>query len=126
MSEAVAEHRRADFDRPLFDDGERRVGFQPRHDATGGLMQARPPAVIIVAEVEHIGRSRLDRHLLGGDDVVDVGRRHHEVERLVAVGVIDDVRLGPANAGRKRRPLAAQRRKPHAGGVDQAHAIAGD
>ena len=58
-------------------------------------MQARPPAVIIVAEVEHIGRSRLDRHLLGGDDVVDVGRRHHEVERLVGVGVLANVSLAP-------------------------------
>ena len=112
MSEAVAQHRRAGFDRPLFDDGERRVGFQPRHDATGGLMQARPPSVIIVAEVEHIGRSRLDRHLLGGNDVVDVGRRHHQVKRLVGVGVVDDVRLGPANAGRRRHysPLSAESR----------------
>jgi len=124
MSDTVADQCGAGGDRPLFDDFEGRVDFQPGDDAAAGLIQARPPSVIIVAEIEHIGRSRLDRHLLGGDDVVDVGRRHHEVKRLVGVGIVDDVRLGPANAGRKRRPFAAQRRKPHAGGVDQAHAIA--
>ncbi len=119
MSDTVADQCGAGGDRPLFDDFEGRVDFQPGDDAAAGLIQARPPSVIIVAEIEHIGRSRLDRHLLGGDDVVDVGRRHHEVKRLVGVGIVDDVRLGPANAGRKRRPFAA-----HAGGIDQAHAIA--
>ncbi len=60
----------------------------------------------------------------GGRDVVDVGRRHHEVERLVGVGIVDDVGLGAANAGRKRRPLAAQAAQSHAGRIDQADAIA--
>ena len=85
---------------------ERRVGLEAGDDATAGCVEFGPPAVIVVAEVEHVGRARLDRHLLGGGDVVDVGRRHYQVERLIGIGIVDDVRLGAANSGREPRPIA--------------------
>ena len=43
-------------------------------DPAAGGVELGPPGIIVVAEVEDIGGARLDRHLLGHGDVVDVGR----------------------------------------------------
>ena len=60
--------------RQFVQDGERRVLLEAGDDAAAGLVELRPPAIIVVAEVEDIGGARLDRHRLGGGDVVDAGR----------------------------------------------------
>src|SRR5512132_2485004 len=44
------------------------------NDAASGGVHLRPPAVIVIAEVEDVGGARLDGHGLGGSDVVDLGR----------------------------------------------------
>ncbi len=108
----------------ILDDRKRRIGLQSRDDAAACFIEPRPPSVVVIAKIKHIGRFRLDRHLLGGRDVVDVGRCHHQVQRLVSIGIVDDVGFGPADAGRKRCPMAAQAAQLHAGRIDQANAIA--
>ena len=124
ISGPIADDRASRWHRPIFDHRERRIGLELRDNATAGLMQPRPPAVVVVTEVENVGRSRLDRHLLGDRDVIDVGRSHHEIKRLVGIRIVDDVRLGAANSCRKRRPIAAQTAQLHARGIDQTDAIA--
>ena len=42
----------------LVDRVKRRVGLEPRHDAASGLIELGPPAVIVIAKVEHIGGAR--------------------------------------------------------------------
>ena len=124
MPGAIAEDRRSRRNRPIFLDEKGRIGFQARDDTASRLIELRPPAEIVIAEVEHISRPRFDRHRLGGGDIIDVWRRHHQVKRLVGIGIIDNMRFGAANAGRKRRPFAAHLAQLHAGRIDQTHAIA--
>ena len=95
------------------------VALDPGDDPAAGRGQVRPPAVIVVAEVEDVGGAGLDRHRLGGRQVGDAGRRHRGADRLAGVGIVDDVSLGAAHRGRKARPPPAQRAEPDAGRVDQ-------
>ena len=119
----IAQNRRSRRDRPLLDDLERSVGLEARHNAAAGVMEPRPPAIIVIAEIENVGRPRLDRHLLGGRNVIDVGCSHRKIEWLIGIGVVDDVRFGAANPRRKGRPTAAQTAQLHAGRIDQADTI---
>lgn len=102
---------------------QRGVGLKPGDDAAGSPVELRPPAVIIVAEVEDISGARLDRHRLGGGDVVDSGRGDAEVERAVGVGVKDDMALAPWKSA-EERGFAAEAVEVHGGRTDQAHAVA--
>ena len=88
------------------------VALDPGDDPAAGRVQVRPPAVIVVAEIEDVGGAGLDRHRLGGRQVGDAGRRHRGVDRLAGVGIKDDVSLGAAHRGRKARPPPAQRAEP--------------
>ncbi len=107
VSDAIAQDRRSRRHWAILGHLKRRVGLEPCDNAAVSLMKLRPPAIIVVTEVENVGGSRLDRHLLGGRDVIDVGWRHHEIEWLIGIGIVDDVRFG-AQTPRKRRPVAAQ------------------
>ena len=120
---SIAQDRRCGRDRPILDDRKRGIGLEARDDATARLIERRPPAIIVIAEVENVGRSRFDRHLLSGRDVIDVGWRHHEIERLVGIGIVDDVRFGAVHSRRKRRPIAAQVAQPYPGRIDQTDTI---
>src|ERR1700688_2493054 len=60
VSGPIAEDRRSRRNWPILHDGERRVGLQARDNATAPLIQPRPPTIIVIAEVENVGRSRLD------------------------------------------------------------------
>ncbi len=55
---------------------------------------------------------------------VTIRQPHHEIQWLVGVGIVDDVRFGAANSRRERRPIAAQAAQLHAGRIDQTHTIA--
>ena len=57
------------------DQVERRVGLEAGDDPAAGGVELGPPGVIVVAEVEDVGGAGLDRHLLGGGDVVDAWPR---------------------------------------------------
>ena len=103
---------------------ERRIFLEPRHDTAAGIVQRRPPAIIVIAEVEDIGGAGLDRHRLGRGDVVDIGLGDHVIDRTAQVGIIDDMRLGAADLGGKPRPIGPDARQMQAGRVDQAHRIA--
>ncbi len=124
MSGPIAQDRRSRWDRPILDDLKRCVGLKARDNAAIRLIEPCPPAIIVIAEVENVGRSRLDWHLLGGSDVVHVGRRHHEIKGLVGIGIVDDVRFGAADPRRKCRPIPAQIAQLYAGRIDQADTIA--
>jgi len=124
VADMIAEDRRSHRNRAIFNDLKGGVALEAGDDAAAGPMQPRPPAVVVVAEVEDISRSRLDRHLLGSGDVVDALRRHHEIKRLVGIGIVDDVGFDTANPGRKPRPTSAQAAQSDAGRVDQPHTIA--
>src|SRR6185437_654744 len=47
---------------PILNDLKGRIALHPRDDAAPGLIERCPPPVIVIAEVENIGSSRLDRH----------------------------------------------------------------
>ena len=49
-----------------------------------------------------------NRHLLGGGDIVHIGRRDGGVQRLIGVGVINDMGFGTANTVAEAGPVAAQ------------------
>ena len=108
MADAIAEDVAVRATRLSWTAVKRRVLLQPRHEAAAGLVKLRPPAIVVVAEVEDVGGAGLDRHGFGRRDVVDVGRRHRKVDRSIGIGIVDDVRLGAAHVGRKGRPIRAQ------------------
>ena len=124
VSGPIAPDRRSRWDRSILDDLKGRIGLEARNDAAARPIKRRPPAIVVIAEVKNVGGTGLDGHLLGGGDVIDVGSGHHEVERLVGIGIVDDVRFGAANSCRKRRPIAAQFAQLYAGRVDQTDTIA--
>ncbi len=123
VSDAVVEEGRALGRRPLLDHGQLGVGFQAGDDAAAGPVQLGPPAEVVIAHVEDVGGSRLDRHGLGGGDVIDLGGGHFEIDRRIGVGVVDDVGLGPVNAVGEAGPVAGRARQPDAGGVDQTNRV---
>jgi hypothetical protein len=123
MADAIADDRRSRRHRPFFDDAEARIGLQARDDATSGIVELRPPAIVVIAEIKCVTRSGLDRHRLGSCDVVDVARGDHQIERLIGIRIVDDMRFGAANARRERRPIRTQAAQPHAGRVDQTDTI---
>src|ERR1022692_4202758 len=49
------------------------VLLQPRHEAAAGIIELRPPAIVVITEVVHVGRAGFDRHDFGSGNVVDVG-----------------------------------------------------
>src|SRR5438105_4117308 len=70
MSDPIANDRRSSWNWPTFDNLKRRVDLQPCDDATAGTVQFRPPGKIVIAEVENVGRFRLNRHFFGGCNVI--------------------------------------------------------
>ena len=103
---------------------QRRVGLETGDDAAAGAVQRGPPAVIVVAEVENVSGARLDRHLLRRRDVVDLRRRDRRIDRLLGVGIVDHMGLGPAGLGREIRPLRPPPAQANAGRVDQIGRLA--
>ena len=102
---------------------ERRSCLEPRHDAATSVIERSPPAIVIIAEVEDVSGTSLDRHRLGCGDIVDIGLGDHVIDRTAEVGIVDHMRLGAADIGRKARPIRAGARQMQAGRVDQAHGI---
>jgi hypothetical protein len=125
MADAVGEDIRAVGDGVLGQHGELGVGLQAGHDAAAGAIEPGPPAVIVIAEVEHVSGVRLDRHGLGGRDVVDVGCCDGGIDRAIGIGIVDDVHLGAADAARELRPVLAERAQTKPAGVDEMHGFAG-
>ena len=103
---------------------ERRILLEPRHQPAALRVELRPPGEVVVAEVEDVSRPGLDRHRLGGADVVEVGGAHRVVDRPAQVRIEDDMRFGAENLGREARPFRANPGQMQAGGVDQAHRVA--
>ena len=69
---AIGEDRTARFDEAFAHLAQRRIGFEAGHDPTARGIEFGPPAVIVITQVEHIRRTRRDRHDPGGTDVVDI------------------------------------------------------
>ena len=92
--------------------GQSGVALQAGDDAAVGRVQPGPPAVVVVAEVEHVGGARLDRHLVRRGDVVDVASGEGGINRLVRVGIVDHVHLGAADLGGEARPVGAELVQP--------------
>jgi len=124
MTDAVAEDVAALGHLVFMHDGQRRILLQPRHEPAAGIVDPRPPSIIVIAEIEHGRRAGLDRHRLGGRDVVDVGRRHRKIDRPVRVRIVDDMDLGAADISREARPVGAQARQSQARGIDEPHGLA--
>src|SRR5271165_835258 len=118
------DRRRSCWHRALLDNLKRRIAFEPRDNVAAGPMQLRPPAIIVITEVENVGCARLNRHLLRCRDIIYVRRGDHQIEWLIGIRIVDDVRFGAANSRRKRRPVAAQAAQLYAGRIDQTHTIA--
>ena len=76
-----------------------RAGAESGDDAASGGIELGPPSVVIIAKIKDIAGTGLDGHILGGGDVVDVGRCDRRVDRPVGAGVIDYVDLGAAGIG---------------------------
>jgi hypothetical protein len=69
--------------------------------------------------IEDVGRARLNRHLLGNRDVVDVGCADRGINRTIRIGIVDHVHLGTADPGGEPRPTGAVLVQPYTRGVDQ-------
>ena len=123
-ADAVGQNGRARLQRHVARLNERRVALETRDDPAIGVMELGPPGVVVIAQIEHIGRASDDRHLFGGGDVVDVGGRDGVIDRAAQIGVIDDMGLGAADIGRKARPLRANAGQRQAGRVDEMHDLA--
>src|SRR5690348_7780725 len=68
----IGEHAGVGGDRPGHGRAQRRVGLEPGDEAAAGGGEAGPPAEVIVAEVEDVGRAGFDRQqALGGGVVVE-------------------------------------------------------
>src|SRR4030088_1690192 len=46
-------------------------------------IELSPPGIIVIAEIEHISGARLDRHLPGCGDIVDIGCADRGIDRTV-------------------------------------------
>ena len=53
-SDAIRKDRAAFHDSSLFDLLKRRVGFEPGYDPASSRIELGPPAIIVIAEVEHV------------------------------------------------------------------------
>ena len=106
-------------DRQFFHHVERCVGFEPGDDPATDGVEFSPPGIIVIAEIEDIGGTRLDRHLLGHGDVVDVGRGDCGIDRAIGIGIVNHVHFGTADPGREPRPAGAALVQARARGIDQ-------
>ena len=104
--------------------GEPGVGSQPGNEAASQAMHLRPPGIIIISHIKHIGGAGLNLESLGRSDVVDVVRRHVGLERHCLIGVVNDVQLGGAMVCTEARPVGAEPRQLDLGGIDDAGGIA--
>ena len=98
---------------------ERRVGLEAGDDPAADGVEFGPPGIIVIAEIEDIGGARLDRHLLGCGDVVDLGRGDCGIDRTVGIGVVNHVHFGTTDPGREPRPVSAALVQARARGIDQ-------
>ena len=57
------------------------------------VIERSPPAIVIIAEVEDVSGTSLDRHRLGCGDIVDIGLGDHVIDRTAEVGIVDHMRL---------------------------------
>jgi hypothetical protein len=78
---------------------------------------------VVIAEIEDVSSARLDRHRLGGADVVDVGGGDGVIDGAPEVGIVDDMGLGAEDGSREARPFRADPRKSQAGRVDQPRRV---
>src|SRR6478672_9412191 len=108
ISDAIGEDGATLDDGPVFDPAKRGVGLEPGHDPASGRVESGPPTVIVIAKVEHIARASLSRHRLGGRNVVHIGGGDRHINGATRIRVVDDVRLGAADARREPRPILAQ------------------
>ena len=81
-------------------------------------MEFGPPAIVVIAEIKHIGGARLDGHDLRGSDVVDRGDAERRIYRVLGGGIVDDMNLGAADPRRVARPAGAVLVQPQAGGIN--------
>lgn len=106
QSDAVGKHRRALRHLVLGRHQQRCIGLQTGDEAASRGMEFSPPAIVVVAEVEDIGRTGSDRHGFGDGDVVDIGRGQFGEARALAVWVIDNMQLGPVQPEQNRAQSA--------------------
>ena len=99
-TDAVGEDVAVGRARQLFDQVQRRVGFEAGDDAASGGIERGPPGIIVIAQIEDVGGARFDRHRLRHRDVVDGGGADRGIDRAIGGGV-DPVHLGAAHPGRK-------------------------
>jgi len=56
ISSPIAQDWRSGRNRPILDDLKGCIALQPRDDAATGLIERRPPPIIVIAEIENIAR----------------------------------------------------------------------
>ena len=119
-ADPVAEHGRSALKWHFARLVQRRIGLEARHQTAAERVEFAKEAEVVIAEIEHIGRARFDRHRLRGADVIDVGGGHGVIDRAPVVGIVDDMRLGPEDRGRERADPAADPASLRPGRVDQS------
>src|ERR1700731_2996852 len=92
-----------------------RVRLRASNEEGLGIVDVFPPAEMIIAAVEHIGRTALDLHLTANLDVIDGCVRDLDATGNIRVGIIDDVHLHPADAAVPARPFAHLAQRDRAG-----------
>ena len=74
-----------------------RVYFDPRNQEGLGRVDLFPPAKVIIALVENVGRARFEFGLTADLDIVDGRRRNLDATRDIVVRLINDVHLHTAD-----------------------------
>ena len=119
MADLVGEDHAARGYNQFFDHRQRGIGFEASDDPALCRVELGPPGIVIIAQIENVGGAGLDRHRLGGGDVVDPRRGDRGIDRPVGIGIVNDVQLGAAHALGKPCPIAAARVEPQTRRIDQ-------
>jgi hypothetical protein len=118
MADPIREDR-AVRHRQFFDHGQRGVGFEPGGDAALRAIELGPPGIVVIAQIKDVGGAGLDRHRLGGGDVVDPRRGDRGPDQPIRVGIVDDMQFGAAHALGKPPPIVAAGGQLELGCIDQ-------
>jgi hypothetical protein len=107
-------------DRALANDLEAHVGLGPSDEDRALVSDRGPPAIVAIALIKDIGRTRFDRDRATDLGVVNVGIGDVEDARVIGLRVKDDMHLQAADAPVRFGPVA-QPAERNGRRIDQLH-----
>src|ERR1700726_4038570 len=80
------------------------VRLRPGNKESPAIIELLPPVEAAIPLVEHIGCAGFDRYLTANLNIVDIGGRDLDACRNICQGIVDDMQLHAADAGRSMSP----------------------